>query len=216
MGPSGVIWKFLNSAFGLWLLSSVVIAAFLSTASQEEKCSSTAISIIPKIAKSASERDLRVVAIITALHANKPSPEIEATIKGIITGSTFFYRDYKGTSLLDLEFNLYESTLQTYFLGLEKTPEPSDFSNRELTVAEILGLISSNPMDQQRVMDKLRNASSELTSMEKILSDQGQLADFPFVLRRTAKSLDVAFEKIPCQPFYLIRNRITQYFRGLK
>jgi hypothetical protein len=112
-----LISKFLNSAFGLWLLSSVVLGVFLSVASEEQRCYSTAKTIIPKIAKSASERDLRLLAIYTVIHSNKPTSETLAAIKGITNGTTYCYQDYKGTSLMDLEFNLIESNIEIESLG---------------------------------------------------------------------------------------------------
>ena len=107
-----LISKFLNSAFGLWLLSSVVLGVFLSIASEEQRCYSTAKTILPKIAKTASERDLRILAISTVIHSNKPTSETLTAIRGITNGTTYFYQDYKGTSLMDLEFILIESSLE--------------------------------------------------------------------------------------------------------
>jgi hypothetical protein len=219
MGAFRLIWKFFNSAFALWLLSSVVIASFLSVASQEERCSSIAISAVPKLAKSASERDLRLVSILTALRNSKSDPEAEATINDIITGSKYFYQDYKGKSMLDLEFIIVENALQTYNLGFERTPDPEVFSLGKKFIPEILELSSSNPADRQLGIRQLREQLSDMLtkadSLEKILSHQDTLTEFPFVLKSTSRGMDAMFSHSPCQPLFLIRNRIKQYLGGL-
>ncbi len=95
MAALRAVAKFFNSAFGIWLLSSVIAAAILSIVSEEQRCYSTALTAIPKIAKSASERDLRIIEIAAILRSEKPEARVEEEIGSLVNGSTYFYREYK-------------------------------------------------------------------------------------------------------------------------
>jgi hypothetical protein len=220
-----LISKFLNSAFGLWLLSSVVLGVFLSIASEEQRCYSTAKTIIPKIAKSASERDLRILAIYTVIHSNKPTSETLAAIKSITNGTTYFYQDYKGTSLMDLEFNLMVSDIEILSLGQKKRAHPDALRN-EVDVGTILQLSGLETFDVNRAIDKLkakmepashfRSDPDSPISVEGFIEQTPTLTEFPYVFKRTQAALEDMFGQSPCQPISLIRDRIRQYIKGLE
>jgi hypothetical protein len=205
-----LISKFLNSPFGLWLLSSVVLAGFLTIASEEQRCYSTAIPAVPKLVKTASERDLRILEILTVIHNDKSQSSIEAEITGIISGSRYFYGDYKGKSMLDLELDLVQSVLEMNQIGQKEHPDVTTFSFKGKEVVMKWALV---PIDQKTV-DKLRDDSLPWFK-ENGSSEIESLLTFPFLLKDTKEKFHTVFEQTPCQPFYLVKDRIKQYLFGL-
>jgi hypothetical protein len=205
------IGKFLNSPFGLWVLSSVVIAALLSIVSDEQRCYSTAVTAIPKLAKAASERDLRLLEIVAAVNSGKPQPAIDTDIKAIVNGSIYFYRDYKDKSLLDAEFDLAQSLLEMGQIGQKEAVDLTALRTKGLT-GEIVGLAGSTPIDP-KVIELFRGAVFK--TKDQAISENGSLEEFPFVLKDTQGKFEKLFEQTPCQAVYLIRDRIKQ-FGGLQ
>jgi hypothetical protein len=210
-GPMNLIWKFLNSPFCLWLLSSVVIAMLVSFVSDEQRCYSTAVTRVPQLAKSASELDLRMLEIIAVVHGGKPRPAIEGDIKAIVNGSTYFYQDYKGKSLLDTQFDLGQGLMEIAQIGQKESLDPSAFSTKE-AIEDIIKLMGSTPIDQKEI-DRLRTLRFE--SKDQVMSENPSLTEFPFVLKETQTKFEKLLEQPPCQPFYLMRDRMKLYVHGL-
>lgn len=209
-----LVSKFLNSPFGLWLLSSVAIAGFLSFASEQQRCYSAALTVIPKLAKAASERDLRMLEIGNAIHSGKPQPAIDADIKSIVAGSTYFYRDYQGKSLLDVEFDLAQSVLETADLGQKEEPDLEALTDDAGAISAIIALSGLSPIDQ-RVFEELPGKISPSMSRVQYIGEKTELGKFPYVDEDTAKKFDKLLEETPCQPFDVVRSRIKRCLHGL-
>lgn len=202
---SGTLWRLLNSNFVLWLLSSILIASFVSLNSASERCYATAKTYLPKLVQSASERDLRVTTMDRIVAGSEPLPAVHSQVHDLIKGSTYFYRENKGKSMLDLEFDIIRSALELSDVGLKKPLNVTGFTSR--SAEEILNEFEAGTLNEERLAEWRRIAKTS-TGPRHIVS-----SSFPFTLEETKDDLHgVLFEQSPCNPFYLVRDRLKQLF----
>jgi hypothetical protein len=203
---AGVLWRFLNSAFALWLLSSVVITLAVGFASEERSCVTAVKSAIPMLMKAASERDQRAFAIVLAVAGPKSLDEVNAKIRSLITGADFFYADFKGKTLSDLDFQLVTAQLDLFDSGMLDDKDVYGFLAKE--TYDLIRRLKVGALEQKD-LDGLRNALP--TEWQYFQLHEG---DFPLLNEASRHRVDDIVNRSPCQPLGIIRDRLSMFLHG--
>ena len=130
--------KFLNSPFGIWLLSSIVIGLLVNFVTEEQQCYTTGISFAPKLAKSTYEMDVRIIRIAHAIYKGKDEDASTASVTAIMNGHDYVYMEYKDKTIIDVKADIFESARALTSLGQKVAVNPESlYSNINSTLALI-------------------------------------------------------------------------------